>query len=503
MVKLYEDQEAFVGAIRDAFARKRKRVLGVAPTGMGKTICFAYIAAGTAKNNKRVTIICHRSFLLQQVSAALKKFGIAHGILQGGSIGIPHSPVVVASAQTLVRRLKHFPEPHLCVIDESHHVLGAEGAANTWGKIIRHFSNARVLGVTATPVRTDGRGLGEAFDEMIVGSTTAELIALGRLVPYDCYSSAHPVDLSGVKRRAGDYALADLERAVDKPSITGDAVQHYKRLASGKRAVAFCVSIEHAKHIAMQFKENGIKAETVNGKMPLASINWEMGKFARGETMVLTACDLISEGLDVPGIECAILLRPTQSLGLFMQQVGRGLRTNQGKDRLIILDHAGNTKLHGFPDDDREWSLEGGYDPQERDAVPKIRTCVICYAMHRPAPVCPKCGHVYETKSREIEHVEGELVRTVGGEQVSHEEAIEKETKRQFAILVNIGKRRNYKNPEQWAYNVMAAKLATKKAKLPGDGAAAGSVNGLTEEERERLRVMTAMSKEEPVTTGD
>lgn len=503
-LRLFDDQTAFRDAIRDRFAvpmpnpTRKRRILGVAPTGFGKTVVYAHIAAGTARKGKRVVILEPRDFLLEQTSDTLKEFNVPHGILVGGQYGTPRNQVVVASVYTLAKRLKHFPPPDLIIPDEAHHCV----PGSTYAKCVDAFPQAHVLGVTASPQRLDGTGLGEMFDDMVVGPTTAELIALGRLVPFDVYASATPLDLSGVKRRAGDYAAGELETAMDKPTLVGSAVAHYQRLGAGKLAVAFCVSIKHAENEAAGFRAAGIPAQAVHGKMDRDLIKRYMGAFRRREILVLTAADLISEGFDLPQIEVAILRRPTQSLSLYLQQVGRGLRTARGKERLLILDHAGNTAKHGMPDEDREWSLDGAAQKQDRgETVARVMTCTSCFAMHRPAPVCPRCGHVYEIKGRKIEQVEGDLVRVVGGE-VVHDPAAaaQKEQLREFCILRNIGKKQGKPDPEGWAYHVMASKLAQTLAKeREPDGV---TTNGLTAGEHEDLRrrtVMRAMEKEGPV----
>jgi DNA repair protein RadD len=480
MTILRDYQQHSIDEIRGAFQAHR-RVLLVSPTGSGKTVMFAYIAAGIYQKGKRALILAHRRELLTQISGALKQFKIPHGILSADSRGIPRMPVTVASVFTLVRRLHHFPPPDLIVGDEAHHFT----VKSSWGKCVQAFPRARVLGVTATPCRLDGQGLSDCFEYMVMGPSVAELTLQGWLSPAEVYAPARLPDLKGIRKRAGDYALNELEAAIDKPVITGSAVAHYAKIAPGKRAVAFCCSVKHSQHVAEEFRTVGYRAASVDGSMEDRERDRIIRAFGRGDIDVLTSCDLISEGFDLPAIEVAILLRPTQSLALYMQQVGRAIRPSPGKERTIVLDHAGNTMRHGFIDEPRDWTLEGrAPEKQERESVARVATCPKCFAMHRPAPCCPKCGHAYEVKGRVVEQVDGELVRMVDGQQVADDaEAMRRENQRQFRILCAIARKRNYENPEGWAFHVLAAKVARKSP--AGDGTT--TINGLTEAERNRL----------------
>ena len=267
-----------------------------------------------------------------------------------------------------------------------------------------------MLGVTATPVRTDGRGLDEIFETLVLGPSIRELTAQGFLTPAVVYAPARRLDLSGIRTRAGDYDRHQLADAMDTPTITGDAVDHYRRLCPGVPAVVFCVSIQHAEDVAADFAAAGFRSAAISGKMPVQHIRDTVAGLTDGRVQVLTSCDLISEGFDCPVVEAAILLRPTQSEALYIQQVGRALRPSPGKSRAVILDHSGNCFRHGMPDEEREWSLAGR---QRRRGAPvaavPVRQCPKCFACHKPAPMCPQCGHVYAPEAREVEQRAGEL----------------------------------------------------------------------------------------------
>jgi superfamily II DNA or RNA helicase len=410
-VNLRPYQQDAIEGMREAFRTGARAPLLVAPTGAGKTVMFGFVASKTAASGKRVLILAHRRELIRQASRKLDEVAVPHGIIAPG-----HTPtrdlVQVASVQTLGRRLgdPRHDAPNLIVVDEAHHAV-----AGQWRTITDAFPSARILGVTATPERLDGRGLGVAaggiFDRLVIGPTVTDLIEAGFLSRARVFAPAERPDLSGVRTVAGDYATGALAEAMQKPQIVGDAIKHYAQHAPGQPAILFSPSVAHAEAMAAAFREAGWRAVAASGSTPAAERDAAIAGLATGAVQVLCSCDLISEGLDVPAVGCVILMRPTKSLGLYLQQVGRGLRPAPGKDALIVLDHAGNTLTHGPIDMPRDWSLDGRPKRKrgEAEAVEPARQCPACYAVHAPAPECPECGHEYEAATREIKHVEGEL----------------------------------------------------------------------------------------------
>lgn len=440
-VVLRDYQIAATDRLRAAI-RRVLSVLLVSPTGSGKTRMFSWLTSRLTANGRRVVLLAHREELLDQISRALTDVDVRHGMIVAGmSYYDPRVLAHVASVFTIARRLDAVAVPDYVIVDEGHHAA----AGSTWAKVVAHWRalNPRlvVIGVTATPERLDGKGLGDVYDELVMGPTAAELIAEGYLSPYALFSPPGGVDMTGVKRTAGDYNKAEANARTDKPKITGSAVEHYRRILNGAPAVAFCTSIGHAIHVAEGFVAQGFRAASIDGSMDKTTRRDILRDFAQGRLNVLTSCDLISEGFDVPGIVGAILLRPTQSLSLYLQQVGRALRpiyrdgadlsTREGrleaiargpKPKAMILDHVGNAfrpkdgameYVHGLPDDDREWSLEGGAakrsKPKDPDALP-TKQCPTCYA-HCKAVLskCPECAHVFVVKVRKVEEVEGDL----------------------------------------------------------------------------------------------
>jgi DNA repair protein RadD len=435
MIDLRPKQQLMADAIRDAF-RSYNAVLGVAHTAFGKTILFSYIVANAAAKGRRVLIMAHRQELIDQISRSLRGFNVEHGIISPQYSPSYSRPVQVASIATMNARFKKIPERfrafNLVILDEAHHLL----VGNTFGKVYQMLGSPKILGVTATPERGDGKGLGEGvggvFQHMVEVTTVRESIEDGYLSNFSVFAPAKPIDLSDIKTTMGDYDKHALAERLDKATVTGDAVKEYAKRCPTYPAVVFCVSIEHCRHVAAEFQASGFDFRVIDGTMEdkeRKSLIGGLGKTHLG----LVSCDIISEGTDVPSIACAIFLRPTKSLGLFIQQAGRAIRpvyaegydlstrdgrlaalANGPKPRAILLDHAGLTYTHGFIDEDREWSLEGHKKPGKRkkkDEEPKLSViqCKSCYAVFSPAPVCPVCGAPVEVNSRKVAHVDGEL----------------------------------------------------------------------------------------------
>lgn len=368
MVELRDYQNDLVTGIRSAFTRS-SRVLAVSPTGSGKTVVFSYVTKGAEAKGNSVILCAHRSEIVDQISKSLDRFGVRHGRIQPRH-AMATANCHVAMVQTLGNRLDRIPAPRLLVVDESHHCVSA-----TYSKILEAWPDTKVLGVTATPKRLDGKGLGKWFDEMVIGPTSAELIKGGYLAGYQYLAPPSDLDLDGIKSRAGDFAIDAIAEAVEKSSIMGDAVNHYRDHLNGRPAIAFCVTVAHAQMVAEQFREAGYRAASVDGTMDKETRAERMAGIGNGELQVLTSCELISEGVDIPVVSGAILLRPTQSLAMHLQQVGRVLRPKADGSQAVILDHVGNVKRHGLPDAERMWSLAD----QKKTATPKTVTCDACY----------------------------------------------------------------------------------------------------------------------------
>ena len=441
-------QELAITQLRGALAQ-HSRALLVMPTGSGKTVVFSEICRLADNKSRKVLILVHRRELVKQASDKLTKAGVKHGIIAAGFKPSAHS-VQVASVQTLARRLRTVSiEPDLIIIDECHHAV-----AGSWDKIIGHFSDAKIIGVTATPSRLDGRGLGSHFSTLISGPSVEQLTKLGFLSQHRVFAPPVIADLKNVKTRAGDYANDQLSAAMDRPTITGDAISHYARLADGLPAIAFCCSVAHAESVCEAFNAAGYRAKLVTGKMKMEERDEAISGLADGRTQILCSVDVVSEGTDVPAVSAAILLRPTQSEALYLQQVGRILRPQPGKIA-IVLDHVGSTVKHGFVDDLRHWSLNSKPKRKKNDEpAPSVRQCPMCFAAFKPQPACPCCGFEFPVKpKRQLTQREGEL------REMRRQDAIERREKRQeqgrartLPELLALAKKKGYK--PGWAYKI-------------------------------------------------
>lgn len=410
MLQLRDYQQNLVNRIRESYLRGRRSVLAVAPTGAGKTAMFTYMTERARAAGRRVLILVHRQELLTQASRSLSNYGVSHGLIAPGQFG-EREQVAVASIQTLDRRLKRGAlNFDFLILDEAHHA----GAA-TWARVLAQFPNAHVLGVTATPCRLDGQGLGVKaggyFEELIEGPTVAELTERGFLMPATVYIPPTPLDLKGVRKRGGDFDPKELAERTNKPTVTGCAVDHYSRLSPGEPAIAFCASIEHATSVRDSFRAAGYSSEVIHGGLRDRERKAMIDGLASGRIHVLTSVDLISEGTDIPVVAVAIMLRGTASVGMYLQMVGRVLRPNHGKRRAIILDHVGNVLRHGLHDDKREWSLDGVKRTKQSDDddAPSVKQCKACYAVYERGLKCPYCGHLNVGEARRPREREGDL----------------------------------------------------------------------------------------------
>ena len=452
MLELYPFQDKLVTQLRNAMARGTRRVLLVSPTGSGKTVMFAYLVSRMAQKGVRSNIMVHRQELLEQVGDTLDKFDTPHGVIAASESFNPKPLTHVSSVFTLARRLDKAPAPAYVICDEFHHCI----KGSTWANCIDHWPDARVIGVTATPERLSGEGLGQMVDTMIIGPGVAELMRDGYLCKYKMFAPPVPLDTSQLHMRGGDYKKDEAETLVNKPSITGNAVAHYRKYLNGAPAVAFCVSKKHAAQVAEDFRAAGFRSASIDGTMKKPERRQMVKDFGNGQLNVMTSCQLINEGFDVPGMHGAILLNPTQSLARYLQECGRTFRTAPNKEYAYLLDHVGNSARHGLPCEEREWSLDskkrkrGKRDPDDI----AIRQCGFCGAVCGAAATkCIECGQVFPVKPRTIREIEGELeeVKRVERKTAKMQQGRAKD----FEALVELGRMRGIRNPAYWARQIM------------------------------------------------
>lgn len=410
--------------------QEHRHVLAVSPTGSGKTVLFSDILSQYAGAS---VAIAHRQELVSQMSLALARNGVRHGVIApnnvirnivsihmaelGRSFYDANARCRVAGIDTLLR---HDPADRwlqqvgVGIMDEGHHVL----RANKWGRGLAMFPNAYWLLVTATPLRADGKGLGKhaagVVEAMVQGPSMRELIDAGYLCEYriiakptaDLHLEAVPLS------DGGDYSPEKLRKAVHESHIVGDVVQHYLKHAAGKLGVTFAVDVEAATEIAAAYRAAGVPAEVVSAKTPDHLRMAILRRFRAREVMQLVNVDLFGEGFDLPAIEVVSFARPTQSYSLYVQQFGRVLRPLEGKEFGLVIDHVGNVvDRHGLPDAYREWSLDGR-NGRAREGVPPVKVCHSCTMVHEAyLRTCPYCGHRNEPPQRSApEYVDGDLL---------------------------------------------------------------------------------------------
>jgi DNA repair protein RadD len=452
--------------LRTAYRQGFKAPILIAPTGFGKSATAICMIQGALEKGKRVWFITHLKEILNDTSGRLTEAGIPHGWIAAGRDGNHRLPVQVAMVQTLVRRLDRYQPPDLIIVDEAHLAV-----ANTYQQIFewagagpKHTrpGGAHLLHLTATPTRLDGRGLGEVADILVPTCSTQDLIDEGLLAPIRYYAPSEP-DLTGVHTVAGDFNQGELAAAMDINVITGCAVTHYRKLADGRPAVAFCVTVEHATNVAEQFKQAGYRAVAISGESDTVARDAALQGLRDGRLDVVCNCALWVAGVDAPSIGCIILLTPTQSVVKHLQSIGRGLRTHPGKTECIVLDHAGNVKRHGLPTDPREWTLAATEKKKnaKKSEVP-VKTCPVCFATVPSAVTDCSCGHHFEPVAREINEVDGELLEITAAAKA---EAVKQRKQEQGrsqteADLIRIGYARGMKRPELWARHVLRARAA-------------------------------------------
>jgi DNA repair protein RadD len=325
MTVLRAYQVQVIDDVRRAVETGRRRVLAVAPTGSGKTLVASEIIQAAVDNGERVLVLAHTREIIRQTSIKLYGYNIEHGIIQAGLVANPERPAQVASIQTLwtrAMRLERMPLPpaDVLIVDEAHHC-----PAETYRKIVGEYPAAVLLGLTATPCRGDGRGLGDIFDIIVECPQVADLIAQGHLVRTRVYAPIDP-DLRGVETRQGDYVESQLAGRMDRDNLVGDIISHWHRYGERRRTVCFAVNVAHSIHIRNEFIKSGVRAEHVDGGTPKPERDAALARLASGETELITNCMVLTEGWDMPEVSCGILARPTRKMGLYRQMIGRILR---------------------------------------------------------------------------------------------------------------------------------------------------------------------------------
>ena len=428
-------QQELFDKVSSSFNSGNRRVLMVAPCGAGKTIIMAYMAMMAAKAGRYVWVILPRVEIKEQTIDTFKR------------CEIPLDNIYIGLTITTANKIAKLRKPDLILYDECH-----ISVASTYWKISNTFPEAWIVGATASPIRTDDKPLGDLYQDIVEGVTVRWLIDNKFLAPYEYYSVT-----------VADVLSEDCSELM-KPTVYGNVIENWQRLAGDKQTVIYCASVKHSMITAEKFQQAGIKAEHFDGSTPAAERKRLVDRFKAGEIKVLCNCDLISMGFDMPDIGCVVLLRPTESTALYIQQSGRALRYKPGKVA-VIIDMVGNYQKFQLPDEPYEWSLESS--PKKRKLIDEegnfsVRTCGNCFMVFKTAPVCPFCGTEYALKPRELKaHEDIELKRITAeeaekAEQERKRKRMEVGRARTLPELLAIAKERGYS--PQWAYMMLRSR---------------------------------------------
>ncbi|ECQ0663212.1 DEAD/DEAH box helicase [Listeria monocytogenes] len=401
--------------------------------GSGKSVILAEIIKRTTENKNHVLFLVHRKELIDQIQNTLEVSGV----------DMKH--VTLGMVQTIVRRLDHTPQPELIVIDESHHIL-----ANSYKKIIEYFHEARVIGFTATPVRINGGGLGDINDMLIEKVNVKWLIENQFLAPYKYFApeivQTETLDI----KRTGEFDMTGLDDQFNKRMIWGDVIKHYQKLADGQQAILYASSLYQSQKMAASFEQVGITAAHIDGKTPKAERDHIIQQFRNGEIKVLCNLDLIGEGFDVPDCSTVIMLRPTQSLSLYIQQSMRGMRYRPEKTS-IIIDHVGNVSRFGLPDMERTWTLEPKKGSNSKKAEAPVKICPDCFmTVLSSNKQCEHCGHEFKVEVKPIQVDEAAELQEITEAVFKVNYSSPNECKN-MKELYEYAKEHNYKNG--WAFH--------------------------------------------------
>lgn len=458
-------QDTAIENIRKSIRAGNNHILLVAPTGSGKTVIAAQIVKSATNKNRRVMFLAHRRELIYQCADKLMKFGVDHGIIMAGEELYGAADCQVASIDTLrARCIKSnrlpLPTADVIIIDEAHRSL-----AETYLKIIEAYPYAIVIGLTATPIRSDGKGLAHVYDDMVQCPPISGLIRLGHLVQPRTFSPTIP-DLTGVKIVRGDYDPVALEAAMNKRSLVGDILSHWHRLASDRPTIVFASGVKHSIHLRDEFIKCGVTAAHIDGDTPLTERMQIITDLEAGKIQVICNYAVLTEGFDLPRLSACILARATKNLGLYLQMAGRTLRPAKNKKDSFIIDHSGNVYEHGYVSDDHDWVLEEGRglgsttaERQKKFDEKNPITCTQCMATYTGQLCCPHCGHVPVKSGRHVDTLHGELMELRADKRRSAKKKVwtMEEKQHWYSMLLHYGDMKKFS--EGWAAHKYKSKF--------------------------------------------
>ena len=410
-------QNKAIEDIRHHFSRGKKRILLVAPTGSGKTVIASSMMQKAKERSKFNLFVAHRRELVMQCSRKLSDFGLNHGVIMAQKSPNMMADIQVASIQTFASRKDRDdfikPKADVIILDEAHRSVSGQ-----FQELIKVYPNAFIIGLTATPCRNDGRGLGNVYEELVEAGSIKELTKLGYLVPNRIVAPTIP-DLQKIRIVAGDYEKKALTKKMNTAKLVGDIVSHWIKYGENRATVVFATSIAHSKHIANIFNQNGVKAGHIDSEQNELEREKQLANLNNGEIKILCNCQILTEGWDQPKVSCVIIARPTKSYPLYLQMIGRTLRPYPNKKDTLIIDHSGCVYEHGFPEDAGNWTLSTK-KPKTKDRIKDPKpiekqpfTCVQCDTVYQPTkdnPSCPNCAFIPTKKERIVLIKEGRLV---------------------------------------------------------------------------------------------
>ena len=399
-LKLRDYQEELVDGIKRSMSAGNHSIIVQSPPRSGKTVVMAHIAKSATDKNNKVLFFSHRKEINEQVYKTFENNNVNMDL------------VTIGGVQSLVRKLDKLDEPTIILIDEAHH-----SKASSYKKIIDYFPNAYKLLFTGTPVRLDGSGFDDIADDLILGKSVKWLQEHGRIAPFKYYAPLM-IDVAGLKKRAGEFTKQSVDDTM-KTVVFGDVIGHYEKLAKGKQAIVYTHSVEASENVSKAFNDAGYNSMAVSGKTPKEERETAMRAFRNGDLKTIVNCELFTEGIDLPNVDVCIMLRPTQSLSLYLQFAMRALNPREGKTA-IIIDHVGNVERFGLPNQDREWSLQGIVTKKQTVKIgePTVRVCEMCFATFwSKERICPECGYENEPTKQEIELIREAELKEIKEEQ--------------------------------------------------------------------------------------
>ena len=399
-MNLRDYQEELLNGIKQSMIAGNHSIIVQSPPRSGKTVVMAHIAKSATDKNNRVLFFSHRKEINEQVYKTFENNNVNMDL------------VTIGGVQSLVRKLDKLDEPTIILIDEAHH-----SKASSYKKIIDYFPNAYKLLFTGTPVRLDGSGFDDIADDLILGKSVKWLQEHGRIAPFKYYAP-QLIDVSRLKKRAGEFTKQSVDDTM-KTVVFGDVIGHYEKLAKGKQAIVYTHSVEASENVSKAFNDAGYNSMAVSGKTPKEERETAMRAFRNGDLKIMVNCELFTEGIDLPNVDVCIMLRPTQSLSLYLQFAMRALNPREGKTA-IIIDHVGNVERFGLPNQDREWSLQGIVKKKQAAKIgePTVRVCEMCFATFwSKERICPECGYENEPTKQEIELIREAELKEIKEEQ--------------------------------------------------------------------------------------